>query len=66
MFWNNEASSGVGAGKDNSATIVQVLVTLAGDKELTAGVDGEDAIELLLCGCQSCITSCCEDVDLLE
>lgn len=36
-----------GAHHDEAATDLEVLVGLAGDEELAAGVDGEDAVKLL-------------------
>jgi hypothetical protein len=40
--------SSVGAHENDSATLVQVLVTLSRNEKLATGVDGEDTVELLL------------------
>lgn len=44
-----EAVRRVGRHEDDAAALVEVLVRLAGDKELRARVEAEDAVKLLLC-----------------
>lgn len=45
MFGHDEASGGVGAGQDDAAAGVEVLVGFARDEELASRVDVEDAVE---------------------
>lgn len=48
VFRHHEALGGVGAREDDASAPAEVLVRLAGDKELAACVEAEDAVELLL------------------
>lgn len=43
-----EAVGRVGGHEDDAAALVEVLVRLASDEELRAGVEAEDAVEFLL------------------
>lgn len=48
VFWHHEALGGVRARQDDAPAPAEVLVRLAGDKELAARVETEDAVEFLL------------------
>lgn len=48
MFWHHEALGGVRAREDDAPAPAEMLVRLAGDKELPTCVEAEDAIEFLL------------------
>lgn len=48
VLWHHEALGGVRACEDDAPAPAEVLVRLAGDKELPACVEAEDTIEFLL------------------